>query len=144
MLNTMTLNQSSNGKTHLPDPEVVEKPVRRRFTADYKLKIVQEADRCTEPGAIGALLRREGLYSSQLASWRAQRQQGELQALRDDKRGRKATIPHPVQQELDQLRRENHRLRRQVQQAELIIDIQKKASVLLGISLSPPNADAPD
>jgi transposase len=144
MSNTMILNQSSNGKIHLPDPEVLEKPVRRRFTADYKLKIVQEADRCTEPGQIGALLRREGLYSSQLGSWRHQRQQGQLQALRDDKRGRKATVPHPVQKELDQLRRENHRLRHQVQQAELIIDIQKKASLLLGISLSPLNPDEHD
>jgi transposase len=144
MPTTMILNQSSNGKIHLPDPEVLEKPVRRRFTADYKLRIVEEADRCTEPGQIGALLRREGLYSSQLGSWRHQRQQGQLQALRDDKRGRKATVPHPVQKELDQLRRENHRLRHQVQQAELIIDIQKKASLLLGISLNPLNPDEHD
>jgi transposase len=144
MPNTMILNQSSNGKIHLPDPEVLEKPVRRRFTADYKLRIVQEADRCTEPGQIGALLRREGLYSSQLGAWRHQRQQGQLQGLRDDKRGRKATVPYPVQIELDQLRRENHRLRHQVQQAELIIDIQKKASLLLGISLSPINPDEHD
>jgi transposase len=144
MPESMTLNQSSNGKMNLPDPEVLEKPVRRRFTADYKLQIVQEADRCTEPGQIGGLLRREGLYSSQLSAWRNQRQQGQLQALRDDKRGRKALIPHPVQLELDQLRRENHRLRHQVQQAELIIDIQKKASLLLGISLSPPNPDGDD
>jgi transposase len=144
MPNTMTLNQSSNGKIHLPDPEVLEKPVRRRFTADYKLRIVQEADRCSEAGQIGSLLRREGLYSSQLSAWRSQRQQGQLQALRDDKRGRKASVPHPVQVELDQLRQENHRLRHQVQQAELIIDIQKKASLLLGISLSPPHPDAPD
>jgi transposase len=137
MPGSMPLPQLNHGKPVLSDPEVLEKPVRRRFTADYKLRIVQEADRCTEPGQIGALLRREGLYSSQLGTWRQQRQQGQLQALRDDKRGRKTLISHPVQVELDQLRRENQRLRQQVQQAELIIDIQKKASLLLGISLSP-------
>ncbi|MBE9108120.1 transposase [Nodosilinea sp. LEGE 07298] len=89
--------------------------------------MVEAADRCTELGEIGALLRREGLYSSQLSTWRNQRQQGQLQALADDKRGCKATIPHPVQQELAQLRRENQQLRHKMQQAELIIDIQKKA-----------------
>jgi transposase len=142
MPESMTLAQFKNGKSVQADPEVLEKPVRRRFTADYKLRIVQEADRCTEPGQIGALLRREGLYSSQLGAWRQQRQQGQLQALRDDKRGRKALVPHPVQVELDQLRRENQRLRLQVEQAELIIDIQKKASLLLGMSLLPLTANA--
>jgi transposase len=142
MPESMTLPQFNYGKPVLPDPEVLEKPIRRRFTADYKLRIVQEADRCTEPGQIGALLRREGLYSSQLGAWRNQRQQGQLQALRDDKRGRKPLIPHPVQVELDQLRRENQRLQQQVQPAELIIDIQKKASLLLGMSLSPLTASA--
>lgn len=137
------LNQDNNGKATCPDPEVLEKPVRRQFTAAYKLEMVEAADRCSELGQIGALLRREGLYSSQLSTWRNQRQQGQLQALTDNKRGRKATIPHPVQQELEQLRRENQRLRHTLQQAELIIDIQKKASQLMGISLSPINRDAP-
>jgi len=138
------LNHESNGKAACPDPEVLEKPVRRQFTAAYKLDMVEAADRCTELGQIGALLRREGLYSSQLSTWRNQRQQGQLQALSDNKRGRKATIPHPVQQELEQLRRENQQLRHKMQQAELIIDIQKKASQLMGISLSPVNCDEPD
>lgn len=137
------LNQDNNGKATCPDPEVLEKPVRRQFTAAYKLEMVEAADRCSELGQIGALLRREGLYSSQLSTWRNQRQQGQLQALTDNKRGRKATIPHPVQQELEQLRRENQRLRHTLQQAELIIDIQKKASQLMGISLSPLHHDAP-
>jgi len=137
------LNQDNNGKATCPDPEVLEKPVRRQFTAAYKLEMVEAADRCSELCQIGALLRREGLYSSQLSTWRNQRQQGQLQALSDNKRGRKATIPHPVQQELEQLRRENQRLRHTLQQAELIIDIQKKASQLMGISLSPINHDAP-
>jgi transposase-like protein len=78
-----------------------------------------------------------------LSTWRNQRQQGQLQALSDDKRGRKATIPPPVQQELEQLRRENQQLRHKMEQAELIIDIQKKASQLMGISLSPRHHDAP-
>jgi transposase-like protein len=137
------LNQDNNGKATCPDPEVLEKPVRRQFTAAYKLEMVEAADRCSELGQIGALLRREGLYSSQLSTWRNQRQQGQLQALSDNKRGRKATIPHPVQKELEQLRRENQRLRHTLQQAELIIDIQKKASQLMGISLSPINRDEP-
>ena len=138
------LNQDNNGKATCPDPEVLEKPVRRQFTAAYKLEMVEAAERCSELGQIGALLRREGLYSSQLSTWRNQRQQGQLQALSDNKRGRKATIPHPVQKELEQLRQENQRLRHTLQQAELIIDIQKKASQLMGISLNPINRDAPD
>jgi len=137
------LNHDNTGKATCPDPEVLEKPVRRQFTAAYKLEMVEAADRCSELGQIGALLRREGLYSSQLSTWRNQRQQGQLQALSDNKRGRKATIPHPVQKELEQLRRENQRLRHTLQQAELIIDIQKKASQLMGISLSPINHDEP-
>lgn len=136
------LNPENKGKAAPPDPEVLEKPVRRQFTAAYKLEMVEAADRCSAVGEIGALLRREGLYSSQLSTWRHQRQQGQLQALSDNKRGRKATIPQPVQQELEQLRRENQQLRHKMEQAELIIDIQKKASQLMGISLSPRHHDA--
>jgi transposase len=143
-MSSQQLNHETNGKAARPDPEVLEKPVRRKFTAAYKLEMVEAADRCSELGQIGALLRREGLYSSQLSTWRNQRQQGQLQALEDNKRGRKSTIPHPVQKELEQLRRENQRLRHKMQQAELIIDIQKKASQLMGISLSPTNCDEPD
>ena len=78
-----------------------------------------------------------------MSTWRNQREQGQLQALSENKRGRKATVPQPVQKELEQLRRENQRLRHKMQQAELIIDIQKKASQLLGISLEPVNHDEP-
>lgn len=151
MSESMSLDLSNNGngdlpKTRLgdrPDPEVLEKPVRRKFTAAYKLQIVEAAEGFTEQGQIGALLRREGLYSSQLSTWRNQREQGQLQALSDHKRGRKATVPQPIQKELEQLRRENQHLRHKMQQAELIIDIQKKASQLLGISLEPVNPDEP-
>ncbi len=109
-----------------PEPEVDAKPTRRRFTAAYKLKIVEEADECSE-GEIGALLRREGLYSSHLSTWRRQREEGAIQAL-GKKRGRKAK---PRDKEKEQLVRENAKLRRKLEQAEKIIEIQKKVSALL-------------
>ncbi len=109
-----------------PDPEVDSKPTRRRFTAAYKLKLLEEADECSE-GQLGALLRREGLYSSHLSTWRRQRAEGALQAL-GKKRGRKAK---PRDKEKEQLARENARLRRKLEQAEKIIEIQKKVSALL-------------
>lgn len=109
-----------------PEPEVDAKPTRRRFTAAYKLKIVEEADECSE-GEIGALLRREGLYSSHLSTWRRQREEGAIQAL-GKKRGRKAK---PRDKEKEQLVRENAKLRRKLEQAEKIIEIQKKVAALL-------------
>lgn len=118
----------------IPDPEVPAKPRRRQFTAEYKRSIVEQAEACRDEGAIGALLRREGLYSSHLTTWRRQREQGELQALAPKKRGRKPTA-NPLADENQRLRAENARLSRRLQQAELIIDVQKKVSALLGISL---------
>jgi transposase len=114
----------------IPDPEVVVKPKRRQFTADYKRRILQEAEACTQPGEIGALLRREGLYSSHLTTWRQHRQRGELQGLAPAKRGRKAD---PQAAEIAQLQREKARLQAQVERAELIIEVQKKLSHLLGL-----------
>jgi len=118
--------------TRIPDPEVVPKAKRRQFTAKYKLRIVREADACTEPGQIGSLLRREGLYSSYLFKWRQQREDGQLQALSSRKRGRKPKDPSV--EELAQLQRENERLRARLEQAEIIIDVQKKLSKLLGLT----------
>jgi transposase-like protein len=115
---------------NLPDPEVVVKAQRRRFTAEYKQRILQEADACTHSGEVGALLRREGLYSSHLSTWRRQRQQGELQGLTPAKRGRKAD---PLAAENARLQRETERLKAQLARAELIIDVQKKVSELLGL-----------
>ena len=112
-----------------PDPEVPEKPKRRQFTAAYKLRIVEEADRCTQPGEIGALLRREGLYSSHLTTWRRQRREGTLQGL-GRRRGRQGK--DPLQAEVEALRRENQRLRRRLEQAQVVIEVQKKLSGLLG------------
>lgn len=118
----------------VPDPEVHDKPKRRQFTAEYKRSIVEQAEACRDEGAIGALLRREGLYSSHLTTWRRQREQGELQALSPKKRGRKPAL-NPLAQENQRLQAEVTRLSRRLQQAELIIDVQKKVSALLGISL---------
>jgi len=118
----------------VPDPQVSEKPERRRFTVEYKARIVREADACTEQGQIGALLRREGLYSSQLASWRRLYQEGALNALKDDRRGRKRT-KNPLEAEVESLKKKNARLEKRLAQAEAIIDIQKKLSQVLGVSL---------
>jgi len=107
--------------------EVIARPVRRRFTAEYKLRILQEADRCA-PGELGALLRREGLYSSNLSKWRRQRQAGQLAGLKPRKRGRKVDAQA---QELARLEHEKARLQAQLERAELIMEAQKKLLVLL-------------
>jgi transposase len=112
------------------DPEVVVKAQRRQFTAAYKHRILQEADACARPGDIGALLRREGLYSSHLNTWRHQRVRGEQQGLTPAKRGRKAD---PQAVENARLQRETERLKAQLARAELIIEVQKKVSQLLGL-----------
>lgn len=120
-----------------PDPEVTEGPRRRVYTAAYKQRILREADEALEsgePGALGALMRREGLYSSHLSTWRRQREAGELAGLTPKKRGRKAGPKDPLVEEVEKLRRENARLQARLQQAETIIDVQKKVSRLLGVS----------
>ena len=123
-----------------PDPEVSEKGRRRRFTAEYKVRIVREADGCREPGQIGALLRREGLYSSQLVHWRRQSREGAYRALRDDHRGRKRKRS-PLEEENERLRNQVARLERRLNQAETIIEFQKTISEVLGIPLSGPESD---
>jgi len=114
-----------------PDPEVVAHAKRRRFTADYKQRILKEVDAAKGSGGIGALLRREGLYSSLLATWRNERDAGALAALTPQKRGPKSKR-HPLQDESDKLRRDNARLTEQLRKAEIIIDVQKKVGTLLG------------
>jgi transposase len=128
----------------VPNPEVLEKPIRRRFTAEYKLRILQEVDALSESGQIGALLRREGLYSSNLTTWRRQRDNGTIEALSPKKRGRKAHRQDPLIQENEQLRRQNERLARRLKKAEAIIDFQKKISEILGIPLSQPESEEND
>jgi transposase-like protein len=115
-----------------PDPEVSAVSGRRRFSAAYKARIVREADACTEPGEIGALLRREGLYSSNLTHWRKQYRKAGEAALADDKRGRKVTR-NPLSSEVERLGRELERTQKRLAQAELIIEFQKNLCEILGI-----------
>jgi transposase-like protein len=124
----------SNNGTHQamskePDPQVVPKAKRRQFNAQYKLRILAEADNCTKRGEVGALLRREGLYSSHLTDWRKQRERGALEGLRGRKRGRK---PDRQAAEIARLQRENEQLNIRLERAEKIIDVQKKLAQLLG------------
>ena len=124
---------SPNGNPSPPNPEVVEKPQRRRFTKAYKLDILSQVEACSGAGQIGALLRREGLYSSHLANWRFQCSQGLLDNSATKKRASKPTNHHAVR--VNQLERENARLKARLRQTELILDIQKKASEIMGIPL---------
>ncbi len=127
-----------------PSPEVLEKPVRRRFTVEYKAKSLAEADACTQPGMLGELLRREGLYSSYLTTWRRQRDDGVLAGLRPKRRGRKAKSNSPLADENKRLQRENRRLTEQLRQAELIIDVQEKVSEMLNIPLKSLDGEEAD
>ena len=124
-----------------PDPEVPAKVQRRRVTAEYRLRLLREADACKKPGALGALLRREGLYSSHLANWRRQREQGELVAGRARKRGPTA---RPIDPRVKHLEVENRRLQRKLARAETIITLQKKVAEILGIPLKPLAIDEID
>ena len=137
----LSITTSGNGQVHagpMPDPEVPERPRRRRFAAAYKLEILREIDAATEPGAIGAILRRERLYSSHLVDWRRARDRGALEALaRPSGRPR----PNPLAKEVDRLTRQNTRLEQRLATAERIIEIQGKVSELLGIPLAQPSED---
>jgi transposase-like protein len=137
------IGQSTNGRVaeKRPDPEVVPKAKRRRFTAEYKLAVVREAERCSQPGQIGALLRREGLYSSHLSDWRRQVALGELSALAPTKRGPKPSEALRQAAELARVQRENARLRERLRQTEAIIAAQKKLAELLGQPLDETPTD---
>jgi transposase len=119
------------------DPEVLERAQRRRFTAEYKLRVLREADGCTQPGELGALLRREGLYSSHLTHWRRQRREG----LRSKKRGRKAKANAEQAKRLAELEKENERLRKRLRKVETLLDVQKKLSEVLGVPLRTNESD---
>jgi transposase-like protein len=136
------MSENTNGKVkeEMPETEVVAKAKRKRFTAGEKLRILREVDACQGSGEIGALLRREGIYSSYLTTWRRQRERGELDGLAPQKRGPK---PDPQAAEIARLKRENERLQKRLQQAELIIDFQKKAAQLFGGTLETPDLDDP-
>lgn len=124
---------SSLGNHIFPSPEVPETKARRNFTAAYKLRILQEADACTQLGQIGHLLRREGLYSSNIADWRRARDKGLLQGMSPRKRGRKHKEKNPLTAEVAMLQKEKRQLENKLRKAELIIDAQKKISQILGI-----------
>src|SRR5438093_12324973 len=117
------------------ETEVVAKARRRRFTAEYKRRILREADRCTHPGEIGALLRREGLYSSHLTTCRAARDRGELAGLAPKPRGPKATPPDPRDKKIAEQEREIVRWKQRAERAEALVELPKKVAALLGSPL---------
>jgi transposase len=121
-----------------PRTEVTEKAQRRRFSAEYKRRILREAAACTERGELGALLRREGLYSSHLTEWRKQAERGELAGLTPKKRGPKVQPVDPRDKEIQQLKREVVKLERRAVRAEALVELQKKVSEMLGIALPTP------
>lgn len=118
-----------------PEVEVVAKATRRRFTVEYKRKIVREADGCKTPGAIGALLRREGLYSSHLTTWRAARERGELAGVAK-KRGPAPRVVDPRDKQLAEQAREISRWQKRAERAEALVELQKQVAALLGTPLS--------
>ena len=131
MSQNQSIQSNSNGAVRLaqPDPEVVVPAKRRQFTVADKLRLLDETDRC-EAGQIGAVLRREGLYSSHLTTWRRQRAEGQLSGRTNSRRGRKADSQAA---ELATLRREKERLQAELEQARLIIEVQKKLCQLFGL-----------
>ena len=131
-----TVRTTLNGQTKLNprDTEVVPKAKRREFSPAYKNRILTEVDGCAEAGQIGSILRREGLYSSHLTTWRRQREQGELSGPTGTRRGRPARSE--IEQEVTRLRQENEVLQQRLTQAEAILDIQKKVSLLIGLNLN--------
>ena len=120
-----------------PDPELVERPRRRQFSAEYKLRVVREADACSKPGDVGALLRREGLYSSHLTTWRAQRDNGALKAL-SQPRGRRAADCRDAQ--IVKLRQRAERAEAELSTARKVIEVQGNVSALLEELLEPRGA----
>jgi len=140
MTDRQTSMNESRRTVSAPDPEVAATAKRRQFSSKEKHSILAAADRCTEVGQIGALLRREGIYSSQLATWRRQREVSERTALEPRQRGRKANPAIAEAPRVVELSKENERLRRKLAQAHTIIDVQKKLCTLLGL----PTAEDPD
>ncbi len=134
------MSQNANGKVRegMLETEVVEKAKRRQYSAEYKLRILGEVDACQGKGQVGALLRREGLYSSLVSKWRQQREQGSLEGLGWHKRGPKGD---PQAAEMARLKRENERLRERLRKAELIIEVQKKVAQMLGAPIAEHDLD---
>ncbi len=125
----------SPGVNAAPDSEVVARPKRRRFTAEYRLRILEEADRCAGTGEVGQLLRREGLYSSHLANWRKMRRDVALRGLHSKKRGAKPKASNPLEPKVRELEAKVTRLEKDLHKAHTILDVQGKVAGLLGFSL---------
>lgn len=149
--NEASRSEATKGESHQPtlnekktSQEVLEKPVRRKYSIEYKLKIVKEADRCREPGEIGALLRREGLYYSNLATWRKQIEKRALDGLKSRKRGPKKALSNPLSQEIKRLNKEKSRLEKRLKKAEAIIEFQKKIAEILEIPMKSPENEGED
>jgi transposase len=129
-------DETASAGARRPNPEVVAKPTRRQFTAQYRLRILEEADRCTEPGEVGRLLRREGLYSSHLTTWRKARRKGSLQGLASKKRGAKPAERNPLDAKVRELEAKVVRLEKELHTAHTILDVQGKVAGLLGFNLN--------
>jgi hypothetical protein len=134
----LEFEEQGSAAAGVPDPELVERPSRRRFTAGYKLRVLREADGCSRPSEVGALLRREGLYSSILSEWRKQREAGSLEAL-ERPRGRKPA--DPLEAENASLRRRLERTEAELEKARKVIEVQGNVSALLGQLLEPRGAE---
>lgn len=135
MSDTNSTNNNSNDESATPPTEVKPKATRRRFTKEYKLRILKEADACKRPGELGALLRREGLWSSHLSTWRAARERGELVGRGSRKRGPKAKPKNPLDKRVRELEREVTKLRKRAKRAEGLVEVQKKVAELFGETL---------
>jgi transposase len=133
----MSQNEKVNG--HHPDTEVEPRAERRHYTSEYKQRILAEIDAAREPGEAGAILRREGLYGQLISKWRAQRDSGRLDSPTPTKRGPK---PDPQARELARLQHENEQLRARLERAEIILEVQKKVSQLLGLEENDPRGQA--
>lgn len=124
-----------------PETEVTEKAKRRRHSAEFKARILREAETCTQPGELGAMLRREGLYSSHLSAWRAQAERGQLSALEPRKRGPKAKVVDARDRQIAELQRNLEKVTRRAERAEALVEVQKKLSQLLGLALPSPRGE---
>ena len=129
------METENNGTRFSREVEVLAKAARRQFTAEYKLKVLREADHCKQSGEIGGLLRREGLYWSSLSNWRKQRERGELAGLGGKRRGPQRQEKNPLAERVRELERDNARLKRRAERAEGLVELQKKVSEILGIEL---------
>lgn len=152
-MDAMSVNQGPANNPDAPDPEVAKKPKRRKYSAEYKRRILKEAEACTKLGDMGQLLRREGLYSSHLTNWRRERDAGGNAGLAPKTRGRKPKPQTPERKRLAELEKENKRLQREkarleakLKRADLMLDLQKKAHEILEIELppAPPPIDEDD